>query len=980
MEDDIEDDSDVAYRYDGLYMVRAVWDIYGNETESHPVIGENGWQTFFCTRMPRRPLEKEKREEGIIYNTVGCQELWGAIQSMRGVRRLKKFEISLPPEKLPPMKRCAISGKFRDRKCVGYVKPVVEVPVEDVTKAKGKAPSRIKSSVPNNKRGRQRRQQQQEEEEDSDLDEADKSNSEDSSEEDTVSRKRAQSPKHKVMTPRPRLNSASQLKRKTSSASAHDNDSSDSETSTAAATTTTQNKKRARSPSRKVILNNSLDVSAFFPKRASAARAEAANRNIVGSRSYKRKSSETTSSAAAASSKAKQGGGRKRAKANRRDEDEFSTSSEEESNPNSIDHSILTVGSRILVAYKGSVFKSTIRKRREKSGKHDFLIHYDGNKKTNVHWITVDKITKILEINVDTPPKKTVGKKVGVKKRGNNGGGRRKATATAKQESMDSQESVSNSKKSAPARKDSMASQDSAVNKRVGLARSQSLQQSHYQDGSDDEKPANESHESDDDLSTNEGESTAKSIPKPKKTATKVVKAVEKKKSAPKSKPKASKEEEDSSESEPEEPPKRKRSNIKTTTVATATSRNSPRKAVVSDTKSPTKNRSIPPGLSSSSESDSDDESSTSSSEEDNKKVAAAKPSEEYKYPVGGHVYVEYRRILYSSSILKAKRKRTVTEYLVHYEGYKKSSNRWVKEKDLHEVNAATNRRYEEQRHKPTDNEVDQQPEASATTRRKNPEASEQISIDGSNRSAATKKKQPPPRRMRSDASEAALDALPSGVSFLAGSMVFVDWSGSLYFAKMMKKRYSGDRTEYLISYDGYKRSHDAWVSINKIYEVNPQSKRVFKMTEVTKSEKPKRRPSSTPKPVVPKRRETRKKAQDDEEAASTSTRNSDAGLPFSRSSSQASSQSSSRQTSSIDMNGIEPGVDFLPGSQVFAEYKGGLCLAKMVKKRGKDDYMEYFVQYTGLKKSHETWLSISMVWEINPQTKRMFRKLEVKK
>lgn len=964
-------------------MVRAVWDIYGNETESHPVIGENGWQTFFCTRMPRRPLEKEKREEGIIYNTVGCQELWGAIQSMRGVRRLKKFEISLPPEKLPPMKRCAISGKFRDRKCVGYVKPVVEVPVEESTKAKNsKAPSRIKGQT-NNKRGRQRRQQQ----EDSDSDEgdqADEFNSEDSSEEDTVSRKRAQSPKHKVMTPRPRLNSSSQLKRKTSSASAHDNDdSSDSETSTAAATATTQNKKRARSPSRKVILNNSLDVSAFFPKRASAARAEAANRNIVGSRSYKRKSSEATSSATA-SSKGKHGGGRKRAKANRRDEDEFSTSSEEDSNPNSIDHSILTVGSRILVAYKGSVFKSTIRKRREKSGKHDFLIHYDGNKKTNVHWITVDKITKILEINVDTPPKKTVGKKIGVKKRGNNGGGRRKATATAKQDSMDSQESVSN-KKAAPARKDSMASQDSAVNKRVGLARSQSLQQSHYQDGSDDEKPDNKSLSDDDskkdDKSTNE-EPASKST-KPKKTATtKVVKAAEKKTSAPKSKPKASKEDDESSpsESEPEEPPKRKRSNIKTTTVATATSRNSPRKAVVSDTKSPTKNRSIPPGLSSSSESDSDDESSTSSSEEDNKKVAAAKPSEEYKYPVGGHVYVEYRRILYSSSILKAKRKRTITEYLVHYEGYKKSSNRWVKEKDLHEVNAATNRRYEEQRHKPTDNEVDQQPEASATTRRKNPEASEQISMDGSNRSAATKKKQPPPRRMRSDASEAALDALPSGVSFLAGSMVFVDWSGSLYFAKMMKKRYSGDRTEYLISYDGYKRSHDAWVSINKIYEVNPQSKRVFKMTEVTKSEKPKRRPSSAPKPVVPKRRETRKKAQDDEEAASTSTRNSDAGLPFSRSSSQASSQSSSRQTSSIDMNGIEPGVDFLPGSQVFAEYKGGLCLAKMVKKRGKDDYMEYFVQYTGLKKSHETWLSISMVWEINPQTKRMFRKLEVKK
>jgi len=79
-------------------------------------------------------------------------------------------------------------------------------------------------------------------------------------------------------------------------------------------------------------------------------------------------------------------------------------------------------------------------------------------------------------------------------------------------------------------------------------------------------------------------------------------------------------------------------------------------------------------------------------------------------------------------------------------------------------------------------------------------------------------------------------------------------------------------------------------------------------------------------------------------------------------------------------MKGIEPGVEFLPGSTLFAEYKGGLCLAKMLKKRGKDDYMEYFIQYHGLKKTEEAWVSTSMVYEINPQTKRMHRLLSEKK
>ena len=162
VEDDIEEDSDVAYRYDGLYMVRAVWDANGNETESFPVAGEKGWQTYFCTRIPKKPLDKQKVEGGMDYNAMGCQELWGSIQKMRGVRKPKKFEIPTPPVKLGSMKRACITGDYKDRKCPGFVRPepVVVVPPP-------KPPPRAKSprTVPTPAVEKPRRKQQEEEEE-----------------------------------------------------------------------------------------------------------------------------------------------------------------------------------------------------------------------------------------------------------------------------------------------------------------------------------------------------------------------------------------------------------------------------------------------------------------------------------------------------------------------------------------------------------------------------------------------------------------------------------------------------------------------------------------------------------------------------------------------------------------------------------------------------------------------------------------------
>ena len=114
-----------------------------------------------------------------------------------------------------------------------------------------------------------------------------------------------------------------------------------------------------------------------------------------------------------------------------RDEiDNAPSSSEDE--PEGVDQSILTVGSRILVLYKGSPYNATIRRRRFKNDRHDFLIHYDGNKRTNLHWILIERIGGILEINRDTPPerkrqhqqrrKAAARKKKGKSEEGNGGG------------------------------------------------------------------------------------------------------------------------------------------------------------------------------------------------------------------------------------------------------------------------------------------------------------------------------------------------------------------------------------------------------------------------------------------------------------------------------------------------------------------------------------------------------------------------------
>ena len=49
-------------------------------------------------------------------------------------------------------------------------------------------------------------------------------------------------------------------------------------------------------------------------------------------------------------------------------------------------------GSRVLVDYKGKPYNATIHRHREKFGIREYLIHYDGNRKSTTKWIPVDHI------------------------------------------------------------------------------------------------------------------------------------------------------------------------------------------------------------------------------------------------------------------------------------------------------------------------------------------------------------------------------------------------------------------------------------------------------------------------------------------------------------------------------------------------------------------------------------------------------------
>jgi hypothetical protein len=61
-------------------------------------------------------------------------------------------------------------------------------------------------------------------------------------------------------------------------------------------------------------------------------------------------------------------------------------------------------------------------------------------------------------------------------------------------------------------------------------------------------------------------------------------------------------------------------------------------------------------------------------------------------------VYVEYCQNFYSATIVNTRRDSSGLNYFVHYQGFKKSSDTWVKESLIHEVNTAMKKLFEAQR------------------------------------------------------------------------------------------------------------------------------------------------------------------------------------------------------------------------------------------------------------------------------------------
>ena len=901
-----EEDDEIAYRYDGLYTIDAVWDVHGQETETCPCLGADGWQTYFFTRVPKRPLEKEKHVAGMKYNKLGMQELWCEIQKMRGVRRPKKFEIPMAPIKLPPMKRVAITGRNASRKIGAYQPPSLEElqkKQREEIKQHAKLLKRQQQSSLSSKNGSGRFKRSHDGSQSSEEEDGDDTVGNERGEMDSKSKHRIHSPishqsssSDKVVTPRPRLNSSVSPGNKDSTKY----DSSDSENSTSG------ERSPAKLPSPKAS-TTAMDSSMFFPKRASAARAENANREMFGKkkRPYNRRSQTKESN--------------KRKKIDESDSDGDDSSNED----NLVDQAVLTVGSRVLVQYKGSLFKATIRKRREKNEKYSFLIHYDGNKKTNVHWVPLEHITEILSICLDASPQSESTNKGGAVKRRVK---KAKRSDVPKRSAAQRQKQDLNQGNNDDA--DEVMTEEPSLPHQLGVGVKEDMKENDNDDKTKSLPQCEESTVENRALVENEEMVVDDPLPAGVEKASSDMQSAE----------------------------------IPTTKASKSHDLKVERPSLPADQVFKNEEESEP------------------SSPDANLKTES-KPMDIFKHPVGGHVYVEYgrSRVFYHSTIVDRRKKRTACEYLVHYDGYKKSANRWVRESALHEVNSDTTRRFEEQRNVPGEVlSTDASAERSTRGRKRN------------DKDNLHQKESKPARKMRSDvselSSESVLGNIEPGVAFLQGSVVFAEWNGVLFLAKMVKKRYSGERTEYLVSYDGYSNKYDAWVSIRKIYEVNPQTKRAFKQLkagkdppggmrqETRKREENENDEDDNTVESAPKKRVYRKRSS--EEISSTASLTRRGSRKRKDDSSEASVRSSTRasKTSTLDMQGIESGVEFLPGSTIFAEYKGGLCLAKMIKKRGKGDYMEYYIQYMGLKKTEEAWMSVGLLYEINPQTKRMFR------
>jgi len=369
---------------------------------------------------------------------------------------------------------------------------------------------------------------------------------------------------------------------------------------------------------------------------------------------------------------------------------------------------------------------------------------------------------------------------------------------------------------------------------------------------------------------------------------------------------------------------------------------------------------------------------------------------EDRKYRVGSEVYVEYRKVLYIATIRKTRLNRKKNcEYLVHYDGFKKTSDRWVKEGILYEINDESTHRFNEQRGELPEPVV----EVKKLARARRSGSMDLPFSDGTRRTRGRYVASVSSTNESADAPTLDMGEFDSGVEFLPGSCVFVVRKDALYLAKMVKRKKIGKGMEYLVHFEGSTPNHDTWVPLHSVYEINPKTRRIFDGTadkrdnlndddneevdeeeDIAHEEDEKKKSAPVP-PASPTRASTRRNARkpakyhNDEDVEEREEK------PTKKTGRTKKGRKSEPTVAlkPVDMSGIDSGCDFLPGSTIFVIWKNGLYLGKMLKKRGRRENMEYFVHYDGFGQSQDAWVSVSLVYEINPQTKRAFNKQKKK-
>lgn len=807
----------VLHRYDGLYAVRAMWDTEGTETSSPPPT--NGLQhTFFLTRYPKKPVDGTF-EAGMHYNKISIHELWNEIQKRNGVRKPKLFQVPQPfMEHAPIGDESNLSRRRKEN---------IKLPSEENLK---------------NRRARRKRKNASSPDMDGDTrhsvpirpptnfalsnscsysdydSEKDCNNQEINSEEEldagsTRRPKRASAAAARSFLQKAMLNKyrvgqkerpsrkrrpsikllyssleesqSKRLKVIDNDITAH-SDMSDDESNSISGHGL--EKEKAPAPTPDEVVSNIGEIDSNIDESTSKLPSKTRRKPAVAAqkpkRVYKRKQAKKSDSETVLASN-----------------DIVVENKSLAVKKKVIDHSSIQVGYRVNVEYRDVLYKATIKRVREKEGSYDYLIHYDGNKKTNLRWIQSSMINNVISEVAEV----------------------------------------------------------------------------------EEAKPA------------------AKKGRKPAKKKKQVVQKDE---------------------------------------------------------------------------------------DQGKKEVDNGNELEQQKFDIGSEFYVEYRKVLYNAVVRKLRLNRKGNcEYLVHYDGFKKAADRWVKTEDLFQINDESTILFNKQRG-----------ESNAAEKIDDSKKHPHIKRSPRNVPSTVAESGGDSRRTRGRATEKKNDHSPddgtldmsdhdAGVEFLPGSCVFIVRKDALYLAKMMKRKKFGNEMEYLVHFDKSTSDHDTWVPLSAVYEINPKARRIFDRTankreDMNDEEEDEEEPSEDQKQTLPEvisptrtssRRTSKRPAkygQEDDEEVQKSVKKT------SRTKNTTKPKANPPKPADMSiLSYIDSGCVFLPGSTIFVLWKSSLYLAKMLKRRGKGDNMEYLVHSDGFDQEQDAWVSVAFVYEINPKTKRVFSK-----